>query len=241
MERIAAAQAEPPERGESTYRMSIPKGHTGEVVCPVDGCFASIVKKEKRTYLRKHFRLRHLEDTIIIEEEGPLPLPRCNLCGFFSKTASTLRHQGTAECGKFAEKRHQKFQQKRQELAREISFNVNGEKIDKVSEFKYLGRILEETDDDERAANRQLTRASSRARWGRIARILTIDGASPRGMGYFYKAIIQTVLLYGSESWTLTGRMIGRLRSFHHRVARYISHWQAYQRTRGWNLFLPPC
>ena len=37
--------------------------------------------------------------------------------------------------------------------AQEVSFNVNGEKIDKVSEFKYLGRILEETDDDEHAAN----------------------------------------------------------------------------------------
>jgi len=106
-------------------------------------------------------------------------------------------------------------------MAREVSFNVNGEKIDKVSKFKYLGRILEETDDDEHAANRQLTRA--RARWGRIAKILTIDGASPRVMGYFYKAIIQTVILYGSESWTLTGRMIGRLHSFHHRVARYIT------------------
>ena len=58
---------------------------------------------------------------------------------------------------------------------------------------------------------------------GRIAKILTIDGASPRVMGYFYKAIIQTVLLYGSESWTLTIGMIGRLRSFHHRVARYIT------------------
>ena len=72
MERIAAAQAEeppPPERGvsRSTYRMSIPKGHTGEVVCPVDGCFASILQKKRtslRTPLRKHFRLRHLEDTI---------------------------------------------------------------------------------------------------------------------------------------------------------------------------------
>jgi hypothetical protein len=66
----------------------------------------------------------------------------------------------------------------------------------------------------EHAANRQLTRA--RARWGRIAKILTIDGASLRVMGYFYKAIIQTILLYWSESWALTGRMIGRLRSFHH-------------------------
>jgi hypothetical protein len=45
------------------------------------------------------------------------------------------------------------FQKKRQEIAREISFNVNGEKIDKIAEIKYLGRILEETDDDEHAAN----------------------------------------------------------------------------------------
>jgi hypothetical protein len=126
---IVAAQAEPPERGTRTYRMSIPKGHTGEVVCPVDGCFASMLQK-KRTSLRKHFRLRHLEDTIIIKEEGPLPLPRCNLCGFFSKTASTPKHKkGSAECRNFAEKRHRKFQQMWQEIAREVSFNVNGEKL----------------------------------------------------------------------------------------------------------------
>jgi hypothetical protein len=62
-----AAQAEPPERGARTYRMSIHKGHTREVVCPVDGCFASILQKKRtslRTPLRKNFRLRHLEDTI---------------------------------------------------------------------------------------------------------------------------------------------------------------------------------
>jgi hypothetical protein len=66
----AAAQAEPPERGARTHRMSIPKGHTGEVVCPVDGCFASILQK-KRTSLRTPLRtpLRKHEDTIIIKEE----------------------------------------------------------------------------------------------------------------------------------------------------------------------------
>jgi hypothetical protein len=117
-------------------------------------------------------------------------------------------------------------------------FQCQWGKIDKVSEFKYLGRILEETDDDEHAANRQLTRA--RARWGRIAKILTIDGASPRVMGYFYKAIIQTVLLYGSESWTLTGRMIGRLRSFRHRVARYITTGRHIKELEDGTYFCPP-
>jgi hypothetical protein len=100
----AAAQAEPSERGARTYRMSIPKGHTGEVVCPVDGCCDASMLQKKRTSLRKHFRLRHLEDTIIIAEEGPLPLPRCNLCGFFSNFARTLKHQATAECRNFAKK-----------------------------------------------------------------------------------------------------------------------------------------
>jgi hypothetical protein len=90
----------------------------------------------------------------------PLPLPRCNLCGFFSKTASTPRHiRDLPNAGNLLRKDIRHFFLKRQEMARKVSFNVNGEKIDKASEFKYLGRILEETDDDEHAANRQLTRA----------------------------------------------------------------------------------
>ena len=41
-------------------------------------------------------------------------------------------------------------------------------------------------------------------------------------MGYFYKAIVQAVLLYGSETWTITDLTMKKLRSFHARVARYI-------------------
>ena len=41
-------------------------------------------------------------------------------------------------------------------------------------------------------------------------------------MGHFYKAIVQAVLLYGSESWTLLESMLNRIKSFHSRVARYI-------------------
>ena len=42
-------------------------------------------------------------------------------------------------------------------------------------------------------------------------------------MGMFYKAVVQAILLYGCESWTLTNPMIKALESFHHRVARRIS------------------
>ena len=40
--------------------------------------------------------------------------------------------------------------------------------------------------------------------------------------GYFYKVIVQTVLLFGSETWVISKRQLRMLEAFHHRVARYI-------------------
>jgi hypothetical protein len=56
-----------------------------------------------------------------------------------------------------------------------------------------------------------------------VARVLVRDGASTRAMGMFYKAIVQALLLYGCETWTLTNPMIKTLESFHHKVARRTS------------------
>ena len=41
-------------------------------------------------------------------------------------------------------------------------------------------------------------------------------------MGYFHKAIVQSVLLYGAESLTVTDGNINQLRNFYSWVARYI-------------------
>ena len=84
-----------------------------------------------------------------------------------------------------------------------------------------MGRILEENDNDDHAALRQLARA--REKWGRMSRLLSSQGASASTRGYFYKAIIQAVLLYGSESWTLSNSTLKKFRSFHSRVARYLT------------------
>jgi len=45
-------------------------------------------------------------------------------------------------------------------------------------------------------------------------------GAHPRIFGMFYKAVVQTVLLFGCESWAMTGAMWTALKGFHHRAAR---------------------
>jgi hypothetical protein len=42
-------------------------------------------------------------------------------------------------------------------------------------------------------------------------------------MASFYKAIVQAVLLYGSESWVVTKCMMQTLRGFHNRCARYLT------------------
>ena len=59
--------------------------------------------------------------------------------------------------------------------------------------------------------------------WASFQKVLRSEGVKPRVMGYFYKSIIQTVLLYGSESWVASETVLKQVRSFHHRVARYIS------------------
>ena len=38
-----------------------------------------------------------------------------------------------------------------------------------------------------------------------------------------YKSVVQTLLLYGSESWVVTGAMLKVMEGFHHRLAQRIA------------------
>ena len=35
--------------------------------------------------------------------------------------------------------------------------------------------------------------------------------------------VVQTILLYGADSWTITKRNMKRLEAFHHRAVRYMT------------------
>jgi hypothetical protein len=56
-----------------------------------------------------------------------------------------------------------------------------------------------------------------------ISHLLARESASPRVSAMFYKATIQTVLLYGSETWVVTDEILQMLTSFHHSVARRLT------------------
>ena len=53
------------------------------------------------------------------------------------------------------------------------------------------------------------------------------DDATPQVLGMFYKAIVQTLLLFSSETWVVTPQLLHQLESFHHPAAQQIAGKQA--------------
>lgn len=96
-----------------------------------------------------------------------------------------------------------------------------GTKLEQVGEFKYLGRILTDNDDDTKAIDNQLKKA--RQQWDAISRILKREGANAMTMAKFYMAVVQAVLLYGADSWVITEKNWKKLRSFHNKALRHMT------------------
>ena len=98
---------------------------------------------------------------------------------------------------------------------------MNGTKLKRVKQFRCLGRIFTEDDNDSVCIQGNLKNA--RKRWNCVAKILKTEGANAKCMAKFYITIVQAVLLYGADSWVVTQRDLAKLRSFHNRALRYIT------------------
>ena len=68
--------------------------------------------------------------------------------------------------------------------------------------LKYLGRVLSAADDDWPEVIRKLTKP--RAVWRRMSRILSREGVGLQVSGFLFKAVVQSVLLFGVETWVVT-------------------------------------
>ena len=94
--RNMTAPLEPQDgRGPRTYKMSFPeKG--GQRRCPVERCPGVLAT---RVAMRVNFVHRNVHNTVVILEEGNLPLPRCPRCDLqVSRKALNRRHLGTSQC-----------------------------------------------------------------------------------------------------------------------------------------------
>ncbi len=99
-------------------------------------------------------------------------------------------------------------------------FLVHGDVLEQVEVFKYLGRLLAQDDNDIQAIRAQMQKA--RATWARVGQVLRSKNASPCIPAKFYKAVVQAVLLYGSETWILSPTALARLEGFHIRAAYWM-------------------
>ena len=78
------------------------------------------------------------------------------------------------------------------------TFTAYGEDLERVEVFKYLGRLLAYDDNDSQAMRSNLKKA--RKSWAQVSRVLRAENAAPKVCGVFYKATVQAVLLFGSET-----------------------------------------
>ena len=72
-------------------------------------------------------------------------------------------------------------------------------------------------DVDTQAIRGNLTKA--RKAWKMIHRLLRGENMKPRVCGMFFKAVVQAVLLYGSETWVLNDSAMRCLEGFYYHAA----------------------
>ena len=112
---------------------------------------------------------------------------------------------------------HQRDMAVRSALALRQQFTMHGDVLERVEVIWYLGRLLLQDDDDIQAMRSQLCKAHGT--WARVGQVLRKENAPPRVSAKFYKAIVQSILLYGRETWVLSTASLARLEGFHLRTA----------------------
>ena len=70
-----------------------------------------------------------------------------------------------------------------------------------VTYFKYLGRVLTAADDDWPAVVWNLRKEQKSSEC--MTRVMGQEGASPWVLGIIFKAMMQAVLLFGSDTWVM--------------------------------------
>ena len=89
------------------------------------------------------------------------------------------------------------------------SLVINGEEIEKVSSFCYLGDLV-----GQHGECFDATTARIRSAWKKfrdLLPILTCRGLSLKSRGYAYNACLRSILLYASETWAATQEDVSRL------------------------------
>ena len=98
---------------------------------------------------------------------------------------------------------------------------VDGEVVQKVMDFRYLGDVVGSEGGSDRALKCRTRAAWSK--WREISGLLLNKGIPLKSRGAVYAACIRSVLMYGTETWSFTKRQEELIRSCDRRFLRYIA------------------
>ena len=122
-------------------------------------------------------------------------------------------HYETALCKDRVVRKVQHAAAKRVHLALQNMFTPYGKGVERVEVFKYLGHLLAYNNNNSQAVCGNLKKAQGI--WMRISATLRTENASPCVRGVFYKATVQSILLFGSKTWNLSAVSLKSLEGFH--------------------------
>ena len=135
----------PPDGEPQTYLMLFPSA-VGPRECPAEEYRGRAMT---RTAMIVNFLHIHVQETVIILEEGNLSHPWCPQCDILVPCkALNGWHTTTTQCAKGEEsERHRLVEEEIRESAAR-AFQAYGRPIEMVTSFKYLGWVLMSLDDD---------------------------------------------------------------------------------------------
>ena len=136
-------------------------------------------------------------------------------------TAGTPGHLASRTCRELTAQRRQHEVAAVSTAALQHTFTTYSDKLRRVEQFKYLGRVMSMDDNDVPAMRRNLKKA--RKTWGRLCKVLEKEEVSSKVAGMFYQGVVASQLLFGSETWVLTPSRLRALEGFHVKEARRLT------------------
>ena len=144
-----------------------------------------------------------------------------------SHKALNGRHTTTDFCRWGAERKWLRLAEEEARAGDNTEFTADATPLPQVTSFKYIGRIIMVTDNDWPTAVGNLRK--ERPNWMRLAKVLGREGADARTSGQIYLEVVQSVIMYGSETWVMASRIGRVLDRYHHRVDHRLTGRQTWK------------
>ena len=114
-------------------------------------------------------------------------------------------YKSTAHCKKGVKRKRWHLEAGEERAVTSRAFSAYGRPIDMVLFFKYLRRVPSAADYDCLEVVKNLVKLQTVSR--RMSRITSREGEGPRVSIFFFKSVVQLVLIFVAETWVVTPRM----------------------------------